>query len=299
MAAFDYAEAFSRNLGLVSAAEQERLRRTRVAVPGMGGVGGVYVVALARLGIGSFSIGDFDQFELANFNRQAGASVSTLGRPKVDVMAETVLDINPSAEIRRFPEGLTEANADAFLDGATVALDGIDFFAMPARRLLFRRAHALGIPALTAAPVGFGATLQVFSPTGMSFDEYFDLRDDMAPAEQYLNFMLALAPKRAQRSYFRPTAVDLSARRAPSLAPGPFICAGIVATEVANLVIGRRPPKVAPHYFQFDPMTQEYRTGRLAGGNRNPIQRLKKWLFLRAHPEVRRLIRGTGSDGPP
>jgi molybdopterin/thiamine biosynthesis adenylyltransferase len=290
--AFDYAEAFSRNIGLVSREEQERLRRARVAVAGMGGVGGFYVVALARLGVGSFSIADFDHFELANFNRQAGATVDTLGRPKVDVMAEAVLSVNPTAEIRRFPEGLTEGNADAFLDGATVALDGIDFFAMAARVLLFRRARARGIYTLTAAPVGFGATLHVFSPTGMSFDEYFDLRDSMAAAEQYINFVLGLAPKRAHRRYFPPSAVDLSGQRAPSLSPGPFICAGIVATEVANLILQRRPPKVAPHYYQFDAMAQQFRAGRLAGGNRHPIQRLKKWLFLRSNPQVRRLIRG-------
>jgi molybdopterin/thiamine biosynthesis adenylyltransferase len=293
---FDYAEAFSRNVGLVSTAEQQRLREARVAVAGMGGVGGWYLLALARLGIGSFSIADFDRFELANFNRQAGATRATLGRPKVEVMAEAVRDINPTAEIRRFEEGFTEANADAFLDGAAVALDGIDFFAMPARRLLFRRAHTRGIPALTAAPVGFGATLHVFAPGGMTFDEYFDLRDAMPPAEQYVNFALGLAPRRAQRSYFPPTAVDLSSNRAPSLSPGPLLCAGIVATEVANLVLRRRPPKVAPYYFQFDAMSQQYRTGRLVRGNRHPIQRLKKWLFLRTNPAVRRLVSDAGAD---
>jgi molybdopterin/thiamine biosynthesis adenylyltransferase len=293
---FDYAEAFSRNLGLVSADEQERLRQARVAVAGMGGVGGVYVVALARLGIGRFSIADFDRFELANFNRQAGATMATLGRAKVDVMAEAVLDINPTADIRRFPDGLTEANVEAFLDGAAVALDGIDFFAMSARRLLFRHARARGVPALTAAPVGFGATLHVFSPDGMSFDEYFDLREGMAPAEQILHLALGLAPRRAQRSYFPLGKLDLSGNRSPSLAAGPFLCAGIVATEVANLVLRRRPPKVAPHYSQFDAMSRQYRTGRLVGGNRHPMQRLKKWLFLRANPDVRRLVRKDTRD---
>ena len=85
---FDYRSAFSRNLGWVTEAEQERLRHRRVAIAGLGGVGGVHLLALTRLGIGKFHIADHDRFELVNFNRQAGATVDTLGRPKVDVMAD-------------------------------------------------------------------------------------------------------------------------------------------------------------------------------------------------------------------
>src|SRR5687767_3045849 len=84
---FDYATAFSRNIGWLTEAEQERLRHKRVAIAGMGGVGGVHLTTLARLGIARFSIADLDTFELANFNRQAAATVSTLGCPKVDTLA--------------------------------------------------------------------------------------------------------------------------------------------------------------------------------------------------------------------
>ena len=71
---FDYDEAFSRNLGWLTPQEQQRLRGARVAVAGMGGVGGVHVQGLARLGVGALNLTDFDSFELANFNRQAGAA---------------------------------------------------------------------------------------------------------------------------------------------------------------------------------------------------------------------------------
>ena len=63
---FDYAMAFSRNLGITSETEQGRLRDARVAIAGMGGVGGDYLITLARAGIGNFRIADFDAFELAN-----------------------------------------------------------------------------------------------------------------------------------------------------------------------------------------------------------------------------------------
>src|SRR5262245_53759452 len=90
-----YAEACSRHFPLLSATEQDRLRTSRVAIAGMGGVGGIHLATLARAGIGSFHLADPDDFEVVNFNRQHGASVRTLGRNKALVMAEEARAINP------------------------------------------------------------------------------------------------------------------------------------------------------------------------------------------------------------
>jgi molybdopterin/thiamine biosynthesis adenylyltransferase len=287
---YDYHEAFSRNIGLLTEEEQARVRRARVAVGGLGGVGGNHVLALARIGFGRFSLADLDHFELANMNRQAGASVNTLGRSKVEVTADIVRAINPEADLRLFPNGITRENIGDFLDGAIAAVDGIDFFNMDARRLLFREARTRGIHALTSAPVGFGATLHVFSPTGMSFDEYFDIHDGMSLPAQLIQFVLGLAPERAHRSYFPPGAVDLEKRRAPSLAPGCLLASVLVATAITNLVVKKRPPKVAPHFSQFDPLVQTYKTGYLRGGNRNPKQRAKRWWVLRTNRALREAV---------
>lgn len=287
---FDYSEAFSRNVGLLSMSEQRQVRNSRVAIAGLGGVGGNHALALARIGFGSFSLADMDKFELANMNRQAGATIDTLGRQKVEVTAEMIKAINPTAELRLFAEGITEENIGDFLEGSMAAVDGIDFFNMRARRLLFHAARERGIYALTAAPIGFGATLHVFSPTGMSFDEYFDIRDDTNPADQVLRFGLGLSPKLAHRKYFPPNTVDLEGRRAPSLAPGCFLAAALVATEIVNLVMKLYPPKVVPYFFQFDPLVQTYKTGYLRRGNRNPTQRAKRWWVLRRNPALRAAV---------
>ena len=179
-AAFSYQEAFARHLGLVNPEEQDRLRSSRVAIAGMGGVGGIHLITLARLGIGSFHIADPDDFELANFNRQYGATVRSLGRGKAEVMAEEARAINPELQIcASSPRPITPANVGEFLDGVDVLVDGIDFFAIDARRLVFREARRRGIWAITAGPIGFSAAWLVFSPTGMSFDDYFDLDDGM------------------------------------------------------------------------------------------------------------------------
>ena len=96
---FSYDEAFSRNIGWVTRAEQQALRGKCVAIAGLGGVGGVHLLTLARLGIGRFRIADFDAFDLANFNRQVGAGMSTLGQRKTDVLARMARDVNPEVEI--------------------------------------------------------------------------------------------------------------------------------------------------------------------------------------------------------
>ena len=101
---FNYDEAFSRNIGLFTLEEQDKLRRSHVAIAGMGGVGGVHLITLARTGIGNFTIADPDRFELANMNRQYGARVDTIGRSKVEVMAEGVRRINPEAIVRALNE---------------------------------------------------------------------------------------------------------------------------------------------------------------------------------------------------
>ena len=129
---WSYDEAFGRNLGLISRDEQRRLREARVAIAGMGGVGGVHLMTLARLGVGHFTIADPDTFETANFNRQYGAMVRNLGRGKAEAMAEEARQVNPELDVRILPQPVTAANVGDFLEGASVVLDGLDFFALDA-----------------------------------------------------------------------------------------------------------------------------------------------------------------------
>ena len=164
--AFDYSVAFSRNLGWVTKDEQARLRNARVAIAGLGGGGGVHLLTLNRLGIARFNIADFDHVEVHNFNRQAGATLASVGQPKVDVLARMALDIYLEADIELFSEGVTAQNVDGLLCGVDLYVDGIDFFALQARRMVFAACREHGIPALTAAPMGMGVSLLYFDPKG-------------------------------------------------------------------------------------------------------------------------------------
>jgi tRNA A37 threonylcarbamoyladenosine dehydratase len=166
---FSYEQAFSRNIGWVTPDEQAILRTKRIAIAGGGGVGGVHLLTLARLGITRFHIADFDTFDVANINRQVGAMMSTLGQPKADVLARMARDINPEIDIKIFPEGVTASNLDEFLDGVNLYVDALDFFAFDARQRTFAACARLGIPATTAAPLGMGAALLNFLPGKMTF----------------------------------------------------------------------------------------------------------------------------------
>ncbi len=270
----EYSRAFSRNIGWVTEAEQRRLAGARVAVAGLGGVGGAHVLTLARLGIGRFHLSDFDRFDVHNFNRQAGAFVSTVGEPKLDVLARMVADINPQAEIGRFPEGVTEDNVDAFLRDVDVYVDGIDFFAIEARRMVFAACRERGIPALTAAPLGMGVSFLYFSPDGMSFEDYFRL-EGCDRQEQFARFIAGLSPAMLQRNYLvAPEAVNFAEQRGPSTGMACELCAGVMGTAVLKVLLGRGTLRAAPWSMQFDAYRQKLRFAWRPFGNANPLQRL-------------------------
>ena len=197
---FDYDAAFSRNIGWVTEVEQGKLRKARVAIAGLGGVGGAHLLTLSRLGISHFNIADFDDFDVHNLNRQAGAFMPFMGQPKIDTIAQMARDINPAVDMRLFPQGVTPENVDEFLRDVDVYVDGLDFFALPARRMVFAKCREKGIPALTAAPLGMGTAFLYFSPAGMSFEDYFKV-EGQGSQEQFARFIAGLSPAMIQRDY--------------------------------------------------------------------------------------------------
>jgi molybdopterin/thiamine biosynthesis adenylyltransferase len=270
---------FSRNIGLISEANQGKLCQTRVALAGTGGVGGIHLLTLARLGIGKFTIADMDTYERANISRQFGAKHSTLGEQKTHVLASLLKDINPSIDVKVFSEGVNRENIGEFLQDADFFVDGIDFFEIEIRRELFKKAREKDIFSLTAAPLGFGSTLQVFSPRGMSFDAYFGISEDMPYLEKLAAFAAGLAPRPYHLKYLDLSKVNLESRRGPAVAPACTLAASLIATSIVKIVAGIRVQSV-PHYTQIDLYRSKFRKGYLLWGGRNPIQKLKRHIIL-------------------
>jgi len=284
--AFDYDVAFQRNVGWVSRDEQQALRRKRVAVGGLGGCGGSHVMTLARLGIGGFTLADFDRFELVNFNRQAGAKMSTVGQPKLAVVREMALDINPLLDIRSFPEGVVDGRIDEFLEGTDVYVDAIDAFALEMRRKIHARCRALRIPAVLAVPAGMGAAFLIFMPDGMSLEDWYRF-EDVEPSHRMVNFIVGTGPAGLHRSYLvDKSTVNLPTRDFPSTGLACELCAGVAAAQVVKILLGRGKIEAVPHYHHFDAYKCVYKKGRIPGGNRNWLQRVKLAL---AYREFRKL----------
>lgn len=146
-------ERFSRTALLIGENGVERLRKSRVAVFGVGGVGSFTVEALARLGVGHFTLVDPDTVAESNLNRQLIALHSTIGKYKVDAARERVLDINPDAEVEALKIFYLPENADAFdVSRFDCIIDAID--TVSAKLELITRAKAAGVPIISSMGTG-------------------------------------------------------------------------------------------------------------------------------------------------
>lgn len=280
MTDFVYGEAFSRNLGVVSLAEHERLRNATVAIAGMGGVGGDYLISLVRAGVGGFHLAEFDEFEWVNFNRQYGANTRTVGRSKLQVMVEYALEINPELRITTFEDGIHDGNIDAFLNGVDLAVDAIDAFAIDKHPLLVNAASARGLATVAAVPLGLGAGVLAFGPQGMAYDDYFAITPQMSDDEKIVQFMLGFAPEMYQLKYLDPAYINLKARKGPSSIAGCKLCAGFITTLVLLGLLHPDELKCVPWYTYLDARVGRFRHRRLWMGNRHPLQRLKSRIAV-------------------
>ncbi len=146
-------EEQSRTAMMLGEAAMERLKNAHVAVFGVGGVGGHLCEALARVGVGAIDLFDNDTVSLSNINRQAVALHSTVGRPKVEVMKEKILDINPDCRVRAYQAFYLPQNAEEYpLDGYDYIADAID--TVSAKVELAVRADAANVPIIAAMGAG-------------------------------------------------------------------------------------------------------------------------------------------------
>ncbi|HSV43766.1 MAG TPA: ThiF family adenylyltransferase, partial [Candidatus Bathyarchaeia archaeon] len=270
-----------RNIGILTEEEQQKLRHVKIAIVGCGGVGGAHLTNLIRLGVGNFHIADMDQFDVVNIQRQYGAFVDTIGSNKAESMKAMALAINPHLNIKVFAKGVTQENMDAFLEDVDILLDGIDFFCVDMRRALFMKAKEEGIYTITAGPLGFGSALLVFSPNGMSFDQYFDINDQMSYLKKVIAFAVGLAPSALHMNYINLGKVDPTAKSGPALISACALASALAVTEVIKIVTHRKKVAGAPHYVQFDPFLQKFKKGYLWRANRHPWQVAKRWFLYR------------------
>ena len=282
-------EAFQDNLFLT---EQERyieIPRKRIAIAGIGAVGNAHLMTLVEQGIEQINISEGDRYNYKNIQRQRGADVSTVGRLKSEVMAEHALLKNPYCNIRLFDNigrktpsrssftDLETKTLDAFLQDVDLAIDGIDFYEIDARRDFINAACEKGIPVISAGPVGFGTSYVVFMPEGPNFDKYFNVQEGMHEEWKLLYFLAGIAPKRLHKEYTNnPKMIfDVLVRRMPpSISGAVQLCAGVTALNAVKILFNKGKVKAVPYNHQFDARTNKWHCGKSwTGGNYNPLVR--------------------------
>ena len=124
--ATDLSAWLDRETALLGETAVARLKRAKVAVFGLGGVGSYTAEALARAGVGALVLCDGDTVDVTNLNRQLCATVSTLGQPKADVVAARVADINPACAVTVAATFYSAENGQGLVDGCDFVVDAID-----------------------------------------------------------------------------------------------------------------------------------------------------------------------------
>ena len=146
-------ERFSRTELLIGEEAVTKLSGRRVAVFGVGGVGGYVCEALVRSGVGAFDLIDADTVSISNLNRQIIATESTIGRSKVSVMKERMLDINPAVKVEALECFFLPENADRFdFSRYDYVVDAVDTVA--AKIEIIMRAKASDVPVISAMGAG-------------------------------------------------------------------------------------------------------------------------------------------------
>ncbi len=144
---------FSRMELLIGKEGLEKLKGSRVAVFGIGGVGSFAVEGLVRAGVGSLVLIDHDCVDITNINRQIHSTISTIGRPKVEVMRERILDINPEVKVTTYQVFFSEANAEILVQADyDYIVDAIDTVSSKTELILV--AKKIGIPIISSMGAG-------------------------------------------------------------------------------------------------------------------------------------------------
>jgi molybdopterin/thiamine biosynthesis adenylyltransferase len=250
-------ERFKRNAGFINLEQQLKLHEMSVAIAGVGGVGGRVATELVRMGITTLSLADPDIFTESNLNRQEGCYMSTLGKRKVDVIADLCRDINPEVIVHVYHEGVNEGNLDEFLNNADMLIEATDFMIPFLGVMLARAARTCGIPLIMGVEIGFGATVTWFKPVGYTYEQYFGLRKDVAlealksgQASVKVRRFLPHVPSYGDLAVLSQVANGKT--DAPAIAPAVGICAALISTHIITMITGKSLLPPAPSIYYFD-----------------------------------------------
>ena len=247
MVEFDYGEMTTRNLGFVTAQEQDQIAKATVFVCGTGGMGGACLQSLARAGIGHVILADADEFEISNLNRQVFATLDTVGVDKTEATRQGLLKINPDIQITlydtRWPDHL-----NAILTASDIVVNGMDDIAATVR--LYRACQAAGLTLIDAYAAAF-PSVYVTRPSDPMPEEWLayptrnKAPESWSEADLAACFLSELSHVMSVSSSRHHIDLELAAEMAAgkrsrmSFAPMVILTGNLMAYEVLHRVIGR------------------------------------------------------------
>jgi len=273
----DYKELYQRNYGIFSEQEQEKIRQSKILIIGCGGIGGTVAIILARSGVSRFVLCEFDAYDPTNMNRQIGCFVNTIGRNKARAIRETILRINPEAEVTVHENQMTHAEIARLMPQTDLVFPAADDFAFSI--FVFRDAKRLGKTALMVVPSGTWANVSIIPPDGPSPEDieglpklssYEKLHDTLEIRRYKLGtyFYVLLADWRIE--YYR----GFVEQGLPptQICPTVWLCSSLGAFETLKFLSGKWSPVMSPLYWNIT--RSKIRVNRI---NRVCLQTLLVW----------------------
>lgn len=257
---FDYNEAFRINSGILSREEQEKLRRARITIVGVGGAGGAIAIMLARSGIANFNLVDFDTYSMSNLNRQIGCFMDTLGKFKTDVIKSEILRINPEASVNSITRKLSLEELGQVLAEADVYFSEADDLAYSNCSLeLAQERQKLAICYMPSGLTGF---VMVFPPNPAKIFDPTDLFGGPKglPYEEQLEFQRNPTYRKGRRWHITQGKMRSawfkrwceSQNTLTQLCPSVWLGASLASIEAIKYITGKWKKVAAPKMWQIE-----------------------------------------------
>jgi hypothetical protein len=283
--AFSYEELTQRNIGFLSQQEQDILRGASVFICGVGGMGGACLQALARAGVGTFTLADFDTFEVSNLNRQVFANLDTVGVGKIEATVQQLRRINPQLHLATLGAEWP-VRLDELLARHKLVINGMDDLA--AGIALYRKAREHGATVIDAYTSPLPSVVVVrpedprpeerlgFPSQGL---DWKSLSRETVQACLGCEIEYVLAHSTSARHVDLAVARDLLSgkRKRMSFAPMVITTGNLMAFEAVKILLQRTPRADARGYF-FNPWTMRVE---------RPRSRVSAWV---ARKLVRRFL---------
>ena len=231
---YNYYEMIKRQSEIIDNSNQEVLEKATVCVIGCGGLGGVVIDQLVRVGIGNLILVDEDIFDVSNFNRQLLSGLSTLSKSKVEVAKDHVLNINPNINVDISNDHVDMENIDNIVSGSDIVVDAVDN--VLTRVIVSRKCHELDIPFVHGAVESSKGQVSVFMGDSPSYEELFQMKSFGKSIEgdvlDYIN--------------------NLSSYKPQVLGVCPCITGCLEVIEVIKVLCGFNDVILAPNILMFD-----------------------------------------------